>query len=86
VIFGVDRGQFTCSSFLNQSVAVKFDDGPVRSYSCESATDGSSNILFLVPAQRFLKELRHAKTVVIEAEFYQEGKQQLTFNTVELRW
>jgi hypothetical protein len=86
VILSVDRGQFACSGFLNESVAVKFDSGPVREYSCESASDGSSNILFLVPAQHFVKELRHAKTVVIEAEFYQEGKQQLAFTTSDLNW
>jgi hypothetical protein len=86
VMLSVDRGQFACSGFLNESVAVKFDSGPVREYSCESAADGSSNILFLVPAQRFLKGPRHAKTVVIEAEFYQEGKQQLTFITTGLNW
>ena len=86
VIFSVDRGQFVCHAFLGQSVAVKFDDGPVRRYACEEPTDGSSNVLFLVPAQRFLKDLRHAKAVVIEAEFFQEGRQQLTFSPAGLKW
>lgn len=86
VILSIDKGQFTCSGIMNQTVAVKFDEGAIQRYACANASDGSSNVLFLMSERRFLKQLRSAHKVIIEVEFFQAGNQQLTFDVAGLKW
>lgn len=82
----VSKGQFTCDAFEDSHVSVKFDDGPVARYACAQSSDGSSNCIFIEGAERFVRHLRSAHKVLIEAEFYEEGPQQLVFETSGLTW
>ena len=70
-----EGGQFMCRSYDGCTVKVRFDDGAVQTFSAASASDGSSDVIFITNAPRFAAALRRAKTVRIEAEFYQAGIQ-----------
>ena len=85
VMLEVSKGQFMCGGFGDGDVSAKFDDGPVEHYSCAEASDGSTNILFIRGEKRFVNHLRKSKMVVIEAEFFQAGRQQLVFDTAGLK-
>ncbi|WP_158244262.1 zinc ribbon domain-containing protein [Trinickia dabaoshanensis] len=85
VILFVSKGQFLCH-IDGCSVEVKFDDGAVSPYFAGEADDGETNLLFIEGAARFIAKLRKAKTVTIEAEFFQEGNRQMTFPVKGLRW
>jgi len=85
VLLDVSKGQFMC--FIDGCwVYVKFDGGAVTRYSAVPPSDGTSNVLFLDPAAQFVKKLKKANHVTIEAEFYQEGKRQMTFDVAGLDW
>lgn len=86
ILVGVRSGQIMCNSFSNSHINVKFDDGPIRRYGCTDASDGSNNMIFVEGANSFLANLKKSKKVVVEAEFFQNGMQQLTFNTANLKW
>lgn len=86
ILVGVRSGQIMCNSFSNSKISVKFDDGPIRTYGCNDASDGSNNLVFVQGAKGFLANLKKSKKVVVEAEFFQNGMQQLTFNTANLKW
>jgi hypothetical protein len=86
IVIVMDKGQFTCTGFGDETVAVKFDDGPIRRFSCTGSADGRANVLFISPASRFLATLKKAQNVIVEAQFYQEGKRQLSFATADLKW
>ncbi|MGD9662258.1 MAG: hypothetical protein AB7U63_13385 [Porticoccaceae bacterium] len=86
VLVGVNSGQIICHSFSNSHVNVKFDDGPIRRYGCTDASDGTNNMIFIQGAKGFLANLKKSKKMVVEAEFYQNGMQQMTFNTAGLKW
>ena len=60
--------------------------GPIERYGCVTASDGRSNEIFITPEARFLAKLRSASKVVVEAEFYEEGDQQLNFSVKGLKW
>ena len=45
--------------------------------------DGSSNLVFLRNAQKFIEECKNAKDIIIEQEFYQEGVHQFKFHVDE---
>jgi hypothetical protein len=74
------EGQFLCSSYNYGHVSVKFDDKPIQSFGCSEPEDASTGLLFIGSEGKFLSEIKKAKNVVIEAPYYQNGRQQLTFD------
>lgn len=86
ILVGVPSGQIMCNAYSNSHISVKFDDGPIRRYGCTDASDGSNSMIFVQGAKGFLANLKKSKKVVVEAEFFQNGLQQMTFNTANLKW
>lgn len=86
VAFSVERGQVLCNSFTNTSISIKFDDGPIQRFRCVDASDGSTETAFLTDARRALASLKRARRTVVEAEFFQQGRQQFVFQTTGLDW
>jgi hypothetical protein len=84
VILRIDRGQFSC--FMDCAVHVKFDNGKVERLGANSAADGSTGVIFLSPYGHIVSRLKQAKRVIIEADYFQHGSQQLEFNVVGLKW
>jgi hypothetical protein len=81
----VDKGQFICNPF-GGAVPVKFDNGPVEKFTCQSTTDGDTSIIFLSPAKRFIRQLRNSQNLTVEPTFFNAGAHQVTFNTIGLKW
>jgi hypothetical protein len=86
VVLSVEKGQILCDSFTENYLSAKFDGGPIQNYKCSGASDGSSNYGFVKGPNSFLKKLKASKRVVIEAEFFQRGRQQFVFETAGLDW
>ena len=86
LVIGLDRGQFNCTAFGGSTVAIKFDDGPITSYACAPPSDGTPGAIFLSPAPQIVSQLLHAHRAVVEADFFQQGRQQLVFNVAGLNW
>lgn len=86
ILVGVPSGQIICRSYRDGHINVKFDDGEIRRFGCSEASDGTSNMVFVDGANGFLKQLKKANKVIIEAEFYRNGMQQMTFRTSGLKW
>ena len=72
--------QFTCNGFSGTRVVVKFDSSPVSRFGCTDAKGGTFGVAFINPGAKFTEKLKHAKKVVIEAEIYQKGDVQQSFN------
>ena len=81
-----NEGQFLCYSFDACTVRVRFDDGDVSGFSAVGPSDNSTNSIFMQNDERFLHGLKASSRVIVEAEFYQAGNQQMTFNTAGLEW
>jgi hypothetical protein len=86
VYIRIDKGQFLCNSFSGTSIAAKFDDGPIQQFTCTDSSSGESEYAFIPNAQRFLTALKGSERVMIEAEFYQYGRGQYTFDTAGLEF
>ena len=85
-IFLQIKAQFLCSQFNNETVAAKFDNLPIENYSCSEPSDGSTGFLFVRGASRFVSHLKKAKTLTLEAPFYQYGRRQMAFDVRGLVW
>ncbi|MBQ1543958.1 MAG: hypothetical protein IIZ63_18310 [Caulobacteraceae bacterium] len=75
-----EGGQFNCSIIDGCRIRIKFDDGAIQSVNAVTGSDGSNDIVFLRGETKLVAALKTAKAVIVEAEFFQAGVQQMTFN------
>ena len=73
-------GQIICSSYDGCTVRIRIDDAPAERIQANTAADHSSNILFLSGSARLAQRLAKAKTLAVEAQYYQAGQQAVTFD------
>jgi hypothetical protein len=85
VILSVDKGQFM-TGVEKTNIRVRFDKNPPESFSCSTSSDDDSKVLFISSAKKFIKKLKKSKSLLIEANMYQDGNQQLNFETDSLKW
>jgi hypothetical protein len=85
VIFSVVKSQFLSTGY-RKKVLVRFDDRPPIIFYADEPADNSTDTVFIDDYQKFCANLRHAKKVMIEAQFYQEGGRIFEFNVGGLDW
>ena len=86
VFFGIAKGQLICSGNEGCTVILRFDDNPPVEYHAQPPSDYSNTVLIISEYQEILERLRTSKHLIIEAEFYQAGRQHFKFNTNGLQW
>ncbi|MGJ7088995.1 hypothetical protein [Morganella morganii] len=80
----VTKGQFTCQSYNDCYVSVKFDDKPVEKYKVSKPQDHSSDTFFINNSKKFIKQAETSKKAIIEAVFYNEGSTQFKFDLTDI--
>jgi hypothetical protein len=80
VIVAIERGQFLCASYSGCRISVRFDEGAEQTFTGNGASDGNSKYLFISPYEKFVSQMRKAKKVRIEAEFFQEATRVMQFD------
>lgn len=85
VYIRISKGQFK-TAYDGTTIKVRFDDEPQFSVSCNEASDGSSDILFLNGFNKLVGKLKTHKTMKVNAEFYQEGNHTFTFDIENFEW
>lgn len=73
VIFSIERGQLMCPSYDGCGVKVRFGDAPPRTYNAKGPADSSTETVFLVGYDGFLRRMRAVDKVRIQANIYQQG-------------
>lgn len=86
ILLAVSKGQFQCHALEGGNVTVKFDDGPLEGFPCYEPSDATPGLLFIGNERRFLHRLRVSRKITVEAQFFEEGPRQLTFETRGLVW
>jgi hypothetical protein len=79
-------GQIICRSYDNCTVKVRFGDGAQQSFSAVDGADGSSNIVFITNASRFVTGAKTADITRVQMTFYEAGDQVIEFDTKGLEW
>ena len=84
VLLKITDGQMVGNEYNGTNyVRVRFDGGKVQKFYYNEPNDGSSNLVFLRNAQKFIEKCKNAKDIIIEQEFYQEGVHQFKFHVDE---
>lgn len=82
----ISKGQFMTSISGDEFLRVKFDDEQPINFSFTSAANGSSEVIFITSTNKFLTKLKTAKKVMVEAPFYDAGRQIGEFSVEGLEW
>lgn len=85
VAFKIKPGQFV-GSYSGEKLRIKFDDDDVSFYEYVDAANGVSDIIFLAKSKRFIKRLLATKKLMVEAPFFDAGRQIAHFDTEGLEW
>jgi len=86
VYLNISKGQFLANSLETENIKVRFDSEKAITYACSSASDGSSNIIFVNSADSFIENLKKSKHVVLQVELYDNGVQEMEFETANFNW
>ncbi|MBO4482587.1 MAG: hypothetical protein J5735_02115, partial [Prevotella sp.] len=63
--------------------SIKFDNGEIKKYYFNGTSDGSSSTIFLRKTKELISKFKTARNIMIEAPFFQEGRQVFKFNNIE---
>lgn len=85
VMLEISKGQFT-SCISHCTIAAKFDDGKVLTYTGSAAAAGRSDVIFINETSGFVRRIGQAKRLTLEPEFYREGRRQFSFEVSGLKW
>lgn len=86
VLMTVSKGQFMTSIMSSEKCRIKFDDGKAMNFSFNSANDASMDVIFFNSTNKLITKLKIAKKVMIEAPFYDAGRQIIYFDVEGLNW
>jgi hypothetical protein len=85
VMLSIDRGQFLCQIGGCQ-VLVRFDEAKPQPHSAVAPEDHRTTMLFIQGYETIVTKIARAKTLRIEAQFYQEGPRVFEFQVAGLTW
>ncbi len=85
VSLSIDKGQIYIGG-QNTEIQVRFDKDTPEVYNCVGAKDYDPKYLFVEDAITFVKRLKTSKSLIIEATIFENGTQQLEFNTKGFKW
>jgi hypothetical protein len=81
------KGQFSCHSFSESCyINVKFDDNAIEKFEFNQAANSISDTIFIVNTDKFIKQVKSSKHIIIEANLFNSGAQQYQFNVEDLKW
>lgn len=82
VMISISKGQFVCSEYNGTNyVTVRFNNNAPIKFTTVEPSDYSNDLLFLQNPKKFIKLAKNAKTIKIEAPFFNEGLNVFTFKT-----
>ncbi len=81
----ISSGQFLCG-VEDCTLRLRFDDGPVTTFTAVESEDHRSDMFFIEPASRLAFSIKKAKQLKLEGKYYQEGRQVLQFDVAGLDW
>lgn len=84
VIVQSSNGQIYGQEYQNDNyVTIRFDNNPATKYYFDTASDGSSDEVFLQKKSTFIANAKKAHTIKVEVPYFQAGRQLFTFTVDE---
>jgi hypothetical protein len=84
-MLSVSKGQFI-TGVDGTTIKIRFDNEQAATFNASSSSDGSSDLIFIENAKKLVKKIKTAKQIIIQAEFYDAGLREMTFNVAGFTW
>lgn len=81
-----DNCQFMPNLNDEKTVKIRFDNKDLYEVGYSESSSGSSNVIFLNNVYKIIAKLKASKKIMIEAEFYNDGKKIIEFDVFNLKW
>lgn len=85
-ILRVSKGQFLTSFDSGKNVRIRFDQDQPITIGYNSASDGSTDVIFLDNPDEIIRHIKKSNSFLIEVAFYQEGNKHLEFAYRDFKW
>ncbi len=86
VYLSCSKCQFISGFSGEKTYRIKFDDkAPIR-VSANHSSSGSADVVFLGSASKIISKLKKSEKLMIEAEFYDSGMDNIIFYTKDFEW
>lgn len=86
VYLSCSKCQFISGFSGEKTYRIKFDDeAPIR-VSANHSSSGSSDVVFLGSVSKIISKLKTSEKLMIEAEFFDSGMDNITFSTKGFEW
>ena len=79
-VFGSDA-LFSCNMYANQNIPVRFDGNSINNFRCATSDDGDATVLYIDDDDRFIKQLKITRKLIVELPFVAGGRKQFGFGT-----
>ena len=79
VFVKLEKGQILCNTYSNDTLLVRFDDGPAVPYRCAGSASNSTDIVFIQNEAQFEAGMKRAKMAYITLNMYQSGPKTMRF-------
>lgn len=86
LILQIHSGQFLFNIDDQCRVVIRLDDQKPQSFTGTQAADRSTTVCFIHGYTKLLPQIKRAKTMKIEAQFYEDGDQVFSFDVEGLQW
>lgn len=86
IYLSCSKCQFISGFSGEKTYRIKFDDEAPINVSANHSTSGSSDVVFLGSESKIISKLKTSEKVMIEAEFYDSGLNNITFSTKGFEW
>lgn len=86
VILHLTKGQIECGQLSGCSIALKFDDEPVRAFPAVESSSAMSSAIFLRKETAIIDKLKRAKKLQVEVNVFAGGTHQFEFDVSGLNW
>jgi hypothetical protein len=84
VMLLINNGQFLTGE--NHPMYVKFDNSAPMTFNSTRTSAVGQNTLLLYPVSKFISYIKKARKMLVRAEFYQNGYQEMEFDVAALKW
>jgi hypothetical protein len=86
IYLSCSKCQFISGFSGEKTYRIKFDDEAPINVSANHSTSGSSDVIFLGSESKIISKLKNSKKLMIEAEFYDSGMDNIIFYTKGFEW
>ncbi|MAN29347.1 MULTISPECIES: hypothetical protein [Mesonia] len=86
IYLSCSKCQFISGFSGNKTYRVKFDNEAPINVSANHSSSGSSDVVFLGSESKIISKLKNSERLIIEAEFYDLGRETITFSTKGFKW